>query len=248
MKTYLKLLLLSLVLTVAARAVPTLHLIGDSTVCTWPASAYPKMGWGQVLGRLFVPGSVVINNRAVSGTSSKSFYENAAWWPSVRGGINRGDYLFIQFGHNDEKTGTGHTDPWTTYQGYLARYIDEAKARGAYPILVTPVERNLWSGGVIVASHGEYPAAMRSLATARAVPLIDLTVRSTRKYRELGQSYSTYSLFMNLAANAYVNYPAGQKDNTHFQENGAKFISVLVTEGIRAAPQAQMVALEAKLR
>ncbi len=248
MKKSLLGLLVSCLLPLAAQAAPTVHIVGDSTVCIWSASVYPKMGWGQVIGRLFNTGAVMIDDKAVSGTSSKSFYDNSSQWVPVRNAIKSGDYVFIQFGHNDEKTGSGHTDPNTTYKDYLTKYIDETKARGGFPVLVTPVERNLWSGGKIVASHGDYPAAMRVLAVAKGVPLVDLTARSTAKYQSLGQTYSTTKIFMNLTAGQFPNYPNGNTDNTHFQENGAKIVSTLVTDGIRADTHTQMKTLAALLK
>lgn len=248
MKTSFLSLVIACLFVLKAHAAPTVHLIGDSTVCIWASSYYPEMGWGQVFGRLFNTGSVTINNKAVSGTSSLSFYTSSARWAPVRNSLRSGDYVFIQFGHNDAKIGSGYTEPYTTYQGYLTKYIDETRAKGAYPILVTPVERNLWSGGKITASHGNYPDAMRKLAASKNVPLIDLTARSTARYQSLGQSYTTTRVFLNLTAGQFPNYPNGKKDNTHFQENGAKIVSVLVADGIRAGTHSQIKTLATYLK
>lgn len=226
----------------------TAYLIGDSTVCTYSSTYAPRTGWGQVLPS-YVKSTLAISNKALSGRSSKSFYDEGAWAP-IYSALKTGDYVFIQFGHNDEKTAdaTRYTDPYTTYQQYLSIYIANAKAKGAIPILVTPVERNNWSNGAVKASHGNYPAAMRQLASAKGVALIDLTASSTAKYTSLGQTYTTWSVFMNLTAGQYANYPSGNTDNTHFQQNGAKIIAQLVTSSIKASTNAQLKTLSAQLK
>jgi lysophospholipase L1-like esterase len=229
-------------------ATHTAHLIGDSTVSLYASNLFPRMGWGQVFGNLFNSSGIAVNDKALSGRSSKSFYDEGAWTP-VYNALKAGDYVFIQFGHNDEKTDANlHTDPYTTYEQYLTYYINATKAKGAFPVLVTPVERNGWSSGKVKASHGNYPDAMRQLAVAKGVPLIDLTARSTAKYQSLGQTYTTNSVFMNLTAGQFPNYPNGNADNTHFQQNGANIIAKLVTDGIRADPHTQMKTLATYLK
>lgn len=245
-KLTLAVLSLFFCLTAAHAATHTVHLVGDSTVCIWPSNVAPKNGWGQVLPGFF-NSSIAIDDKAVSGTSSKSFY-NSSVWAGVRNSLHSGDYVFIQFGHNDEKAGTGHTDPFTTYQQFLTRFINDTKAKGAFPVLVTPVERNLWSGGKITASHGSYPEAMRQLAANLKVPVIDLTTLSTAKYQSLGQSFTTTHVFMNLAAGQFPNYPNGNKDNTHFQQNGATIIAQLVVGGIRSNSASQLKTLAGFLK
>ena len=243
-----KLLLPVLALTLAnAVQAAAAYLIGDSTVSLYTSAYYPRMGWGQVFGSYF-KSTLVVSDKALSGRSSKSFYDEGAWTP-VQTALRTGDYVFIQFGHNDEKTDAAlHTDPYTTYQQYLTRYIDGARAKGAIPILVTPVERNSWSGGTIKATHGDYPAAMRQLASAKGVPLIDLTAGSTAKYIALGQTYTTWNVFLNLTAGQYANYPNGNTDNTHFQENGANIIARLVTGAIRSSSNTQLKTLATYLK
>ncbi|MGC4073982.1 MAG: rhamnogalacturonan acetylesterase [Nibricoccus sp.] len=233
-----KMLLLAVACLLAAttlKAVPTVHLIGDSTVCIWRTGRYPQQGWGQQLPRLFQTGTVAINNTAVSGASSLTFYNS--YWSPVIASVIAGDYVFIQFGHNDSHVGAPeYTEPWTTYQQYLIRYIDQTRAKGAYPVLVTPCERNTggWSNGKLIPSHGDYPASMRAVAASKACPLIDLTARTIAGYEALGQTYTTTKIFMNLPAGQFPNYPNGNSDNSHFQENGAKLVSLWVTDGIRA--------------
>lgn len=240
-------LVAALVFAGAARAA-TAHLVGDSTVCLYTSAYYPRTGWGQVFGNYLKP-TLVVSDKALSGRSSKSFYDEGAWTP-VKNALKAGDYVFIQFGHNDEKVGDAarYTAPYTTYQQYLTIYINDARAKGAIPILVTPVERNSWSGGTIKATHGDYPAAMRALASAKGVPLIDLTVGSTAKFITLGQTYTTWNVFMNLNAGQYANYPNGNSDNTHFQQNGANIIARLVTGAIRSSSNTQLKTLATHLK
>lgn len=230
----------------AARAT-TAYLIGDSTVSLYSSTYYPRMGWGQVFPSYF-QSTIVISDKARSGRSSKSFYDEGAWTP-IATALKAGDYVFIQFGHNDEKSDPAlHTDPYTTYQQYLSIYINDARAKGAIPILVTPVERNSWSNGTIKPTHGDYPDAMRKLASAKGVPLIDLTAGSTAKYISLGQTYTTWNVFMNLKAGQYPNYPNGNTDNTHFQENGANIIARLVVGAIRSSSNTQLQKLATYLK
>jgi lysophospholipase L1-like esterase len=211
----------------------TVYLIGDSTVSNYDSSLYPRMGWGQKLQSYFNSANVKISNKAISGRSSKSFYDEGAWTP-VKNALQSGDFVLIQFGHNDEKSGDSarYTDPYTSFQQYLTKYIDEAKAKGASPVLVTPVHRNKWSGSSISDSHGNYPPAMRDLASKKGVPLIDLHKKSKTLFESLGQDYVTNKIFMNLKAGEYSNYPSGNTDNTHFQENGADKLCGLIRNGI----------------
>lgn len=211
----------------------TIHIIGDSTACNYESSLYPRMGWGQMLQTYFDSAHVKVSNSAISGRSSKSFYDEGAW-TRVRNALQSGDIVLIQFGHNDEKSEdrTRYTEPYTTYQQYLTIYIRESKARGATPILVTPIHRNKWSGSSIADSHGDYPPAMRALAADQGVTLIDLHQKSRTLFESLGQNYVTYQIFMNLRAGQYPNYPTGNSDNTHLQKNGADRISGLVRDSI----------------
>lgn len=246
-KKILTTLALLVSMAVGAQAA-TAYLIGDSTVSTYSSTYYPRTGWGQVFQNYF-KSTLVVSNKALSGRSSKSFYDEGAWTP-VKNALKSGDYVFIQFGHNDEKTADPlrYTDPYTTYQQHLTIYINDARAKGAIPILVTPVERNSWSGGVVKATHGNYPAAMRALASTKGTPLIDLTAGSTNKYNSQGQTYTTYSIFMNLTAGQYPNYPSGNADNTHFQLNGANIISSLVAGAVRSSSNAQLKVLATHLK
>jgi lysophospholipase L1-like esterase len=147
----------------------------------------------------------------------------------IRNSLRQGDYVLIQFGHNDEKSDepTLYTDPFTTYEQYLSDYINDAQAKGATPILITSINRNDWSNGALEDTHGNYPVAMRQLAQARQISLVDATALTKTYFERIGQTATTL-LFMDLAAGQFPNYPDGNTDNTHLQEKGARTIAQMI--------------------
>ncbi|MBN1183104.1 MAG: T9SS type A sorting domain-containing protein [Bacteroidales bacterium] len=212
-----------------------IYIIGDSTASYYDSNSYPRTGWAMTLQPFFNQDSVLIVNKALSGRSSKSYLTDASGWPTVYPALREGDFLFIQFAHNDEKSDdpTRYTEPYTTFKEYLSIYIDTARSRGAYPVLLTPIHRNSsWTGDQINNTHGDYPDAMRQLASEKNVPLIDLTAKTEILLERMGKVYSTDSVFNNLPENTWINYPEGNEDNTHLQENGAFQVCKLVMEGI----------------
>ncbi|MDR6884365.1 pectinesterase family protein [Bacillus sp. 3255] len=209
-----------------------LYLAGDSTMSNYKSSFYPRMGWGQVLDRWFGSGAVVCN-AAASGRSSKSYITEGRLnviWSKIR----PGDYLFIQFGHNDQKEDEKrYTEPYTTYLDHLRRYVEGARSRGALPVLITPVQRRSFDEqGSLADTHGEYPSAVRRLAAELEVPLIDLAEKSKRLFESLGAE-RTKALLLWLQPGEHPNYPDGVTDDTHFSEAGATEIARLVVEGIK---------------
>jgi pectinesterase len=218
----------------AAAARPVhVYIAGDSTASTYVSSLAPRAGWGQALPVFLTPNAVAVNV-AKSGASSKSFIDLGRL-DHILARIRPGDRLLISFGHNDEKIEdpARYTEPSTTYKSYLSQYIDKSRAKGAIPIFITPVERRRFTGaGVISPTHGAYPAAMRELAVAKGVPLIDLTESSTALWNRAGVE-GTKEHFMHLAAGQYPNYPDGVADNTHFQAAGAIEVARLVATALR---------------
>gem|GEM_PF-520924 len=188
----------------------TMFIAGDSTVCDQNSTSFA--GWGQMFSSYLKQG-VAVGNYADSGESSWSFW-NGFYVKSIQPKIKAGDFLFIQFGHNDEKSGTT-----TDYKTALKKYIDDARAHGATPILVTPLERNTWSGGVLNHSHGAFPGAMKELAASTNTPVIDLTTMSYNLYASLGQS-AAQALFVGT-------------DRTHTNQTGALKIAGFIRDGIR---------------
>ncbi|MBD0379024.1 rhamnogalacturonan acetylesterase [Paenibacillus sedimenti] len=210
----------------------TLFLAGDSTVTDQPEDGYPYTGWGQMLPK-FIKADAAVANHAVSGRSSKSFINEGRLEPMIRQ-MGPNDYLFIQFGHNDQKLDEERfTSPFTTYKQHLKVYIDEARQRGATPILVTSVQRRFFGqDGVLMDTHGEYVTAMKQLAEEEDVILIDLAEKSKQLFEKLGPE-ETKSLFMWTLPGEFPNFPKGVEDNTHFQERGGIAIAKLVVDSIK---------------
>ncbi|WP_117168665.1 rhamnogalacturonan acetylesterase [Paraliobacillus sediminis] len=209
----------------------TIYLVGDSTVSSYDTDEFPMTGWGQMLSNYFNEG-ITICNAAIPGYSSKSFIDDGKL-EAIRTKIKPNDYLFIQFGHNDQKPDIErHTDPFTTYKNYLREYIEVARNNKAIPVLITPVQRRKFSAsGEIENTHGEYSTAMKQLAVELNVPLIDLTLKSKKLFESLGDEKSK-KLFLWCKPSEYKNYPEGAEDNTHFHQFGADQIAKLIIEGI----------------
>ncbi|HWJ92226.1 MAG TPA: rhamnogalacturonan acetylesterase, partial [Flavisolibacter sp.] len=206
-------------------------LIGDSTVANKEVKAYPETGWGMPFS-VFFDSTVEVDNRAKNGRSTKSFLAEGLWQP-VADDLQEGDYVFIQFGHNDEvKTKASYTTE-KEFTGNLLRYVNETRSKKAIPILVTPVARRKFdSSGKIEGTHEVYAALVRSVAAANRVPLIDLDKKSQALLQKYGPQSSKY-LFNYLDAGEHPNYPEGRKDDTHFSELGARKMAELVLASIR---------------
>src|SRR5689334_19666042 len=195
----------------------TVYVAGDSTAATYATADVPRAGWGQALP-VFLRPEVAVVNGALSGASSKSFADLGRL-DLILAAIRPGDVLLVSFGHNDEKSEdpARYTTPYGTFQDYLRRYLDGARARRAHPVLVTPVERRRFTAdGVAYLSHGDYPDAMRALAAETRTPLIDLTALSFDLWGKLGPE-ATKEYFLHLDPGESPNYPTGVADNTHFQ-------------------------------
>ena len=202
--------------------VPTLYLAGDSTVTDQIAE--PAASWGQMLTR-FLGAGVAVANHAESGETLKSFIAELRLDKALSR-MKRGDWLLIQFGHNDQKKGWPLTfvDAGTTYRAYLRAFIAEARLRGATPILATsPERRNFGASGRIVPSHGEYPDAVRAVAREEKVGLIDLTAMTSAFYEALGPE------------RAALAFNDGGRDKTHHNNYGAYEIARMVASVIPAA-------------
>ncbi|GGY36887.1 rhamnogalacturonan acetylesterase [Streptomyces djakartensis] len=197
----------------------TVYIAGDSTAAQKYANAAPETGWCMALP-FFLRKDLPVANHAVNGRSSKSFVVEGRL-AAVLSAIQPGDFLLIQFAHNDEKAQdpARYTEPWSTYQEFLRMYVDGARARGARPVLATSVERRRFdASGKAVPTHGEYPAAMRALAAEERVALLDVQALSLALWQELGVEETK----------KYFNWTASEQDNTHFAPSGAIAVARLV--------------------
>ena len=218
--------------SVAAESAPfskpiRIVLVGDSTVASYakPPEDRPDLtGWGQVFGEFFSDKVTVINH-AQSGASSKSFIREGRWQKALAA---KGDYVFIQFGHNDcPGKGDRSTDPNTDFQDYLRQYIDQCRAAGAKPILVTPVARRTFVQGKIHTILQPYADAMLKVGKEKDVPVIDLHAASMALFDRLGDQGSA-----DLTASA--------SDRTHFSRKGARAMASLVADALpKAVPELQ---------
>ena len=208
----------------------TVFLAGNSTVVD--QTVEPWAAWGQMIPRFFKPGTVVVANHAESGETLTAFIGERRL-AKILSTMKEGDYLFIEFAHNDQKPGASHLDPFTTYKESLKRYITEARAHGGTPVLVTSMHRRQFdSAGVIINTLGDYPAAVRQTAAEEHVALIDLNAMSKQFYEALGPVRSKKA-FVHYPANTYPDQLAELKDDTHFNNYGAYELARMIVEGLR---------------
>jgi lysophospholipase L1-like esterase len=214
---------------------PALHLflVGDSTMADKPLIGNPERGWGQVFP-LFFSDAVTVENHARNGRSTKSFLREGRW-DVVVDRLQRGDYVFIQFGHNDSKREdtTRYAEPHTDYKANLLRFIRDTREKGATPVLLTPVSRRRFdSTGAFYDVHGDYPGVVREVAQSENVALIDLHKKSWKLFADLGEE-RTKSLFLWIAPGLFSSLPGGKHDDTHFSWRGAASMASLVVEGLK---------------
>ena len=194
-------------------------------------SKYPETGWGMPFANFFDE-SVTVDNRALNGRSTKSFMAEGRW-KSVADSLKAGDYVFIQFGHNDEvKTKKTYTTE-EEFKNNLAKYVSESLKAGAFPVLITPVaRRNFDAEGKVLPTHQVYSEIVRTLSREMKVPLIDLDRESMALLQKMGVENSKL-LFNKLEQGQNPNYPAGVDDNTHFNEYGARRMAELVLSELK---------------
>jgi lysophospholipase L1-like esterase len=210
-----------------------LYLIGDSTMANKIRATFPETGWGMPLGTFFDT-TVVVDNRAQNGRSTRTFLAENRWQPVVAA-LQAGDYVFIQFGHNDESA--NYPDRYTTPEDYrknLIKFVTETRGKKAIPVLLTPVTRRYFDKeGNIKETHAVYSAATVAVATQYQVLLVDMDKLSRELLQQFGDEPSKL-LFMQLAPGDHPNYPLGRADNTHFNELGARKMAQLVVNDLRA--------------
>lgn len=211
---------------------PRLFLIGGSTLATFPPER-PVVGWGQMLPEFFrEPG--IVQNRAKSGRSSKSFIDQGLW-AAVLAEMHAGDYLIICFGTNDSKVGdpARYTTPRGDFRTNLERFSRETRAKGATPLIATPVARRQWDEqGRFVEPPSEWVNVTREVAAAQRAPLLELRHRTVELEKSLGPEASK-ALHLYLPEGKFAAYPKGAKDDTHYCEHGARRVAALAAREIR---------------
>lgn len=211
----------------------TIFMAGDSTMAIKETKAYPETGWGMPF-QYFFDSSVTIVNKAKNGRSTKTFISEGLW-ESIITNVKEGDYVFIEFGHNDESK--EKVERYTTpdeYKTNILRFINETKAKKGNPVLLTPVSRRKFKDGIAAQTHEIYSELIRSIAKETGVLFIDLDEKTRLLYQQFGEQYSKY-LFLQLKPGEHPNYPDGKEDNTHYNELGARLTAQLVLEELRLA-------------
>ena len=205
------------------------YLAGDSTVTDQDVE--PWASWGQFITNYFDT-NIVIANYAYSGSSLSSFKASNRL-KKILLEIKKGDYLFVEFGHNDEKIKGAGNGAWESYSNLLTEFVQSAKEKGAIPVLVTPTQRRFFNeNGTLKETHGEFPAAMHAVAQKNNVALIDITKLTTELYETWGDEVSRKA-FVQYPANTFPGQEKVLDDNTHFNSFGANEIALCVLQGIR---------------
>lgn len=204
-------------------------LCGNSTVTDQDGEPYTS--WGQILPYWFDE-NVSVENIAMSGLRTTSFIAQNRLAKIVQE-ANPGDYVLIEFGHNDEKDKSPGSGAWYNFTYNLKQFIDKLRPKGVNIILATPTERRNFKNGKICATHGDYPDATRTVAKREGLPLIDLTASTTELYNAMGDSLSK-RLLVHYPANSYPGQEKELKDNTHSNAFGAYEICKLVVMGLKS--------------
>lgn len=208
----------------------TVFLAGDSTVTD--QASEPWAGWGQILPRFFGQG-VAVSNHAESGLALHSF-ERQKRLAKILSMMKRGDYLFIQFGHNDQKDKSTGAGPFTTYKANLGRFVGAARSKGGIPVLVTPMERRRWKGNEPQPTLEDYAEAVRQVGAKQQVPVIDLNTMSLKLYAVLGPEGSKKA-FVHYPANTFPGQDKPLSDDTHHSTYGGYELARCIVEGIKAS-------------
>ena len=212
----------------------TIFMIGNSTMANKPfKDGNPEKGWGQIFPLYFNEG-VRIENHAVNGRSTKSFLDEDRW-EIVLNKIKPGDYVIIEFGHNDEKKEdpNRYADANTDYRWNLEKFVNETRQKEGIPILATPIVRRRFDEqGNFYDVHGDYPNVVREVALENDVILFDLHKKSEELVIQYGKENSK-KLFLHIEPGEYPSLPEGREDDTHFSPDGAFRICDLAAEEIR---------------
>ena len=219
----------------AAKDPMRVFLIGDSTMADKLPADFPETGWGMPFSKLFNE-AVEVQNHAYNGRSTKSFRREGRW-AKVQAQLKKGDYVFIQFGHNDAKASdtARYAPSQTDFRENLTRYVAETRAKGGIPILLTPTQRRKFdSTGVFIDQHADYPNVVREVAAKEKVLLIDIEKESKKYIRSEGPE-GAKKMFLHYPVGIFRKFMKGAADDTHFSPFGAMKISDMVAEAILAS-------------
>ena len=214
---------------------PALQLVGDSTLADKPdpPAAHPERGWGQLLRTMATEPQRIVNH-AANGRSTRRFVDEGRW-SHLLTQLQRGDFVLIQFGHNDQKD----DDPRryaaadTDFKAYLRQFVVDVRAKGATPLLATPVARRKFeANGQVGQTLGAWPQALRDVAAETGVVLIDMNHLTTAHLQALGPEASK-AQFMWLQPGQWAAFPQGRQDDTHYVESGARATAALAVQALR---------------
>ena len=247
----IQILSLFLILTISASAQKktTIYGIGDSTMANKKdPEKNPEHGWGQVLPQ-YLKEDVVFINKAINGRSTRS-YINENKWDEVYQKLKKGDYVFIEFGHNDQKIKdtARYTNPHTAYRYNLIKFVTEARSKGAIPILFSSIVRREFNKeGVFTDSHGEYPLETRLVAQEYNVPFVDMQYYTELLEQKYGVEGSE-KLHLHYKAGENPYYPQGKDDDTHLSELGANEVAKIAIQQIKLLKNPELKALQAGIK
>ena len=211
-----------------------LHLVGDSTMSDKPNVAYPERGWGQLLSQFLTPQLTVVNH-AANGRSTRRFL-NEGRWQLLLSELGKGDYVLIQFGHNDSKQSdpARYAAPDTDYQSLLKKFISDVRERGATPMLASSVcRRNFADDGSLKRDLADYAKAAAKVAAESEVSFFDLQQHSCGLWQQLGKA-AAQPYFIQIPAGLYAKFPQGTVDNTHLSVQGASKMAQFFVRDLKA--------------
>lgn len=241
------------VLSVGENKSRTIFIVGDSTVATYKPGVYPQTGWGQLLGYFFDASKVAVHNAAIGGRSSKTFIGEGRL-DALDGLVEKGDFLFIQFGHNDRYFGQKSREvPFDSLSFWLERYLAKANDWGAIPVLISPMmmntyPRNVFSSTYSTKSEYDVRELMETLSKRYRIPFVDLNLKSYNFWRETSAEYISRYIFKYFLPGEYPNYPSGVENDgaTHFQESGSLAHAQWILEELEAEVSADYLSPEVR--
>jgi len=222
-----------LALLIAAKPKPVkIFMAGDSTMADKPIADNPERGWGMVLPSYFND-NVTVENHARNGRSTRSFIREGRW-DTLISRVSAGDFVILQFGHNDEKVESERGTTLYDFKTNFKKFVQDVRAKGATPIVCTPIERRKFDAdGKFVDQHGKYPEQIRTLAKEENVAFIDLQSKTRALIESKGVEESK-KIFLHIAPGEYASLPKGRDDDTHMSVNGAMTVAKFAVEGFKA--------------